>query len=197
VTFTCTHKLTSPGTYRNVASITGTPEDGPPITPTSNEVEVKVKENTSNNGNNGNTSTTTTTNTSTTTTTPNIAPAAPPAPLIGISPFKAAKAPSLLGPQGCVRGAFTAKLKSKGVASVVFYLDGHRVAHFTAKAARRGYLTIRINVSRLKIGRHKLMAKIVMTTATSAAAGAKPVHATRSLTFVRCASAAVKPKFTG
>jgi hypothetical protein len=42
-TYTCSHLLTSTGTYTNVVTVTGTPEGGSPLPPgTSNKVEVEV-----------------------------------------------------------------------------------------------------------------------------------------------------------
>jgi hypothetical protein len=112
----------------------------------------------------------------------------PPVPAQGISPSVAA-APALKGPQGCVRGSFTATVKSAGVKSVTFYLDGHKLKTLTARNAHKGLLTITINSAKLSMGGHTLTAKVTMT----ASAGST----TRSLTFVHCGSPVVTPHFTG
>jgi len=112
----------------------------------------------------------------------------------GVLAFVQTTPPSLRGAQGCVRNTFKASLRAKGVSAVSFYLDGHRLRTLSARSARRGLLSISIDSSRLKVGAHRLVAKIVMAKVASAA---KQVRASRTLTFVRCASAAVRPKFTG
>jgi len=103
--------------------------------------------------------------------------------------------PALNGrPEGCVRSSFVVSVKAKNVKSVTFYLDGHRLKTLTARSARRGSLSIRVQAARLKPGVHRLSAKLTMITT---AASAKPRTVTRSLRFARCASARVDPKFTG
>jgi uncharacterized repeat protein (TIGR01451 family) len=115
-------------------------------------------------------------------------------PSTGVLSFVQTTPPSLRGAQGCVRNTFKASLKAKGVSSVAFYLDGHRLRTMSARSARRGLLTITIDTSRLRVGGHRLVAKIMMARVASSS---RQVRASRSLTFVRCASAAVRPKFTG
>jgi hypothetical protein len=120
----------------------------------------------------------------------NVPPTTPPAPktsVLGTSTV----VPALKGPQGCVRTSFVASLKAAGVASVTFYLDGHKLKTLSAKNAHGGKLSISINVTKLGVGAHRLVAKIKM------ASSARSVTASRQLTFVHCASAAIAPKFTG
>jgi acyl-CoA hydrolase len=112
----------------------------------------------------------------------------PPVPAQGISPSIAA-APALKGPQGCVRGSFTATVNAAGVKSMTFYLDGHKLKTLTARNAHNGVLKITINASKLSLGGHRLTAKITMT--------ASSATTTRSLTFVHCGSPVVTPHFTG
>ena len=50
------------------------------------------------------------------------------------------------------------------------------------------------NTAKLKIGVHRLVAKITMALV---AGGAKPVVVTRALMVVRCSSPVVAPRFTG
>jgi hypothetical protein len=86
------------------------------------------------------------------------------------------------------------RIRARGVRTVVFYIDKHRVRTLTAHAARHGVFSVRINVSKLKVGRHRLTVRITMQALN---ASRHHVAATRSLSFLRCASAAVQPHFTG
>ncbi len=205
-TFTCRHTLTEAdlqvGFYSNVASVTGTPPEGegspveresetvvvlltqppPPVGPTPPPGLGPGPGTTQGSGNAlGTQSASSGTGSST-------------GPSTGVLSFVQTTPPSLRGPQGCVRHTFRASLKSKGVAAVAFYLDGHRLRSMSARSARHGVFTISIDISRLRVGAHRLVAKILMAKAASAG---KQVRASRSLTFVHCASAAVRPKFTG
>ena len=119
-----------------------------------------------------------------------VPPATSPAPKAQVSPFVAA-APALKGPQGCVRQSFTVSVKAASVASVTFYLDGHKLRTLSAKNAHNGQLRITIGTAKLRLGAHKLVAKITMV------GSPKPAAVTRSLTVVRCASPFVAPRFTG
>jgi hypothetical protein len=112
----------------------------------------------------------------------------------GVLGFISATVPSLHGPLGCVRDSFVVSVKSAGVSSVTFYLDGHRLKSLSAKAARKGLLSIRIDIAKLRIGAHRIVAKITMKPTSSTA---KAQKASRGLVVVHCASAAVKPRFTG
>ncbi len=112
----------------------------------------------------------------------------------GVLGFASATVPSLRGPQGCVRSSVTASVKSAGVKSVVFYIDGHKLRTLTASAARKGLISIRIDVSKMKVGPHRVKATITMKPVS---AGGKASKASRSLTVVRCHSAVVTPHFTG
>lgn len=211
VYFTCRHTITTAdqtaGFYDNVAELSAWDLPGgerfPPIPGTSNEVRVTVvppgtkKEKepegggggsannnpSSNNENKNNTSNSQSTTGGTST----------PAGKGGVLAFSAATAPSLKGPQGCVRSAFKASIKAAGVQSVTFYLDGHKLKTLTSKNAKKGLLTITIDPSKLKVGAHKLVAKITMSHPT----GTKATVASRSVTVLRCHSANVTPKFTG
>ena len=201
--FICTHTVTQAdleaGTYLNTASVTGTPNGEAPITSPSNTVEAKIvkpaekqAENPNPNGNGGNqgsstgTTTANDTGSSTGTTTGQQ----------GSLAATAASVPVISGaPQGCVRGSFLVRIHAKGVRSVVIYIDGHRIKTLTARSARHGLFTLRVNTNALKVGRHRLKATITME---ATAASKKRVSASRSFAFLRCASAAVvHPKFTG
>lgn len=189
--YTCRHVVTAAdlaaGSYSNVATITGTGATGP-ITHTTNTVVVNVV----------------------------AAPVTPPAgPTPSSSPAgvtggvltltatqagsgevlgSIARVPALTAPQGCVRGSFLASISSRGVQRVSFYLDRRRVKTLTSKNARKGKLSVRINVSRVKVGPHRVLARITMK---PTAVSARAVVASRSRTIVVCSSSAVSPKFTG
>jgi hypothetical protein len=190
--FTCGHKITTAdqeaGAYRNVATVTGsTPDGGTQITETTNEVEVLVPKSAP--GGPG-----TTSSPGTTTTGPGS---------IGVlatrssstSSAAIAATPSIGGvPRGCARSSFLVTVKAKGVARVIFYLDGHRLRALTAHSARNGTLSIRLYTGRLEVGLHSLKVTIMMAVT---AASAKVRVSTRSLRFRLCAHAAASPRFTG
>jgi hypothetical protein len=115
-------------------------------------------------------------------------------PKVGVLASKTTAIPSLSSPHGCVRSSFRASVKSAGVRSVSFYMDGHRLKTMAARSARKGRLTITIDPSRLSVGAHRLMAKLTMVPSSS---GAKARHATRASTVLRCSSAVLTPRFTG
>jgi hypothetical protein len=112
----------------------------------------------------------------------------------GVLGFSAASVPALKGPQGCVRSSFHVSIKSAGVASVIFYLDSHKLKKLTYHNARKGLLSIAIGLSKLKVGAHRLVADITMKATVT---NAKAAKAARSLTVLRCRSNVVTPKFTG
>lgn len=125
------------------------------------------------------------------------APAATPTATIakgGVLGFTSASVPSLKGPQGCVRGDFTASIRATGVSGVTFYLDGRRIARLTYRNAHRGLLSVRINPASLRVGVHRLLAQITMKQSSPSAQAAR---AARRLTVIRCGSSVITPKFTG
>jgi hypothetical protein len=204
--YECTHLLSKAdeeaGSLTNVASVIGAPPSefglGPegatsnpvviaPITPPP-PAEEKVITNPTPTPEQGvldtKTSDTGTTTTTTTTTTGKT----------GVLGFSSATVPVLKGPRGCVRGRFHASIKSTGVASVTFYVDGKKLKTLTSKNAHGGLLTVLIDPSRMKVGPHRVSAKITMK---ASSATAKAARATRALTVVHCASAVITPHFTG
>ncbi len=208
--YVCSHVITPAdllaGTYSNTVTVTATPtEGGEVITHPSNTVIVNVFEpggekGGKKNGGGGGPGTEPEPTpspqspgggvaSSSGSTTPTAAQ-----PKSGVLAFSSQAVPTLAGrPQGCVRGAFVASLRSAGVKSVTFYLDGHKLKTLTARNARKGKLSISINTSRLKIGSHRLQARITMTRTSNG----RHVQASRSLAIVRCHSAALTPRFTG
>jgi hypothetical protein len=102
--------------------------------------------------------------------------------------------PMLIGQEGCARSGFAVSVASPGVRSVTFSLDRHRLATLTARNARSGRLSTRVDPARLTLGAHTLIARITMAAPGSTA---RPVAATRALTFLRCDPPTVAPKFAG
>jgi len=203
-TYTCRHVLSaadqSAGTYRNSATDTGTPPlgDGSAIMKTSNTVVVEVAPAA------GSTSPAPITPTPGQQATgpasgprAGATPATPSpgnqAPRSGVLAFRSASVPAVHAPQGCLRSTFSASVKSAGVTSVTFYLDGHRLKTLTARSARKGQFTIVIDATRFSVGVHRLTAKITMAQTAST----KTVHASRTATVLRCGAAVLTPKFTG
>jgi hypothetical protein len=188
--YTCQHLITAAdlaaGSYSNVATITGTGATGP-ITHTSNTVVVTVVAAPAVPG--GQT-TTSSSPTGASGTLPFTASLAGRGGVLGSS----ARVPALTAPQGCVRGSFLASIKSNGVQRATFYLDKRRLKTLTSKNARKGKLTIRINVRRVKVGPHRVLARITMK---PTAASVRAVVASRSRTIVVCRSSTLRPKFTG
>jgi len=214
LTYTCAHTLTAAdqtaGPYVNVATVSGTPEqnEGATITHQSNAVvvdplppaatqeeqhEEKPAEKPAEKHEEPKPKTET----------PQTAPlgggSLPASPIGstgkgGVLGFTSAAIPSLRGPQGCVRKSFLVSIRAKGVSSVIFFIDGHRLSKLTARNARHDLLSIRINPAKLRVGVHRLLAQITMK---QGATGVRAARATRRLIVIRCASSAVVPKFTG
>ena len=193
-TYTCKHQLVSAdeaaGKYENTVSLTAYPPpgEGSPFAQTSNTVVVTVSAATSTPAGAGGIGTGTgssgvlSSNSS------------QPASKSGVLAFGAASLPRLKGAlQGCARSGFRVSLKSADVASVTFYVDGHKLKTLTAKNAHKGLLSIEIDPAKLKVGVHKLTAKITMDHTGSA----KALTGTRSMRILRCDPAKVTPKFTG
>ena len=206
-TYSCIHLLGSAdettGSYANTVTLTGTPPagEGSPVSQTSNTVVVEVTPPTTPPSNEDSTPKSPT-STGTGSTPPPASGALPfvaaqspvQPPRSGVLAFSAAGVPKLNGPQGCVRSGFRVSIKSAGVASVIFYIDGHKLGRLTAHSAHKGLLAITINPAKLILGAHHLLAKITMVKAPAAS---KAVIASRRMTVLRCSSAAVTPKFTG
>jgi len=203
--YLCTHLITDAdltvGSYANTVMLTGTPPtgDGPPETKTSNTVVTEVKPTTPAKKEEEKAKeeqkTTTTTTTPPTPAGGTLGTKAPETPgKTGVAAFSSGTVPSLKGPRGCVRSSFHASIRSAGVASVTFYLDGHKLKKLTAHSAHGGLLSIAIDPTKLRVGAHRLQAKITMIKASTAA---KAVQASRSLTIVRCRSTVGTPHFAG
>ncbi len=192
--YLCSHVLSSAdqtaGSYSNAATLVGTPPDGEgePITHTTNTVVVTVPP-----GPSSPPSTPGSGSSSGSSASSGVLSSTVNQSQSGVLGFASATVPALKVPSGCARKNFKASLKSAGVHTVVFYLDGHKLKTMTAKSARKGLISIEINPAKLKVGPHKLMAKITMNRTGSA----KATRATRSVTVLRCRAALLTPKFTG
>lgn len=209
-TFTCTHLLTAAdltaGSISNSVTLTGTPPEGQgsPVEHPSNTVLTEVqpeppaKEPPAKEAPAKEPPTTTTTTTPSSGTAGSTSTQTPRSGVLAVTqssvPALKVTLPKLTGPQGCVRSSFRASIKSAHVASVTFYMDGHKLRTLTARNARKGLLAITIDPAKLRVGPHKLTAKITMAKTSSSA---KAVHGTRSATVLRCRPAVLTPKFTG
>jgi hypothetical protein len=182
VTYVCTHTLTDADreaeVFANSASVTGTPEpgQGEPVTETSKGVNVTPI---------AARGTATTTGSEVTT---GSAPAAAGPSKSGVLDFSSSAIPSLLGPLKCIRGTFTVSVKSTGVANVIFYIDGRKLARRTVHSQVKGLISIHVNGALLKAGSHRLLAKITMASGSTTT---KAVTASRSRTVRRCRTAKI------
>jgi hypothetical protein len=206
--YTCSHLLDvadqAAGSYSNAVTLTGTPPegDGAPIAQGSNTVVVEVAPaGSDDNGGGeehheptpGGNSTTSNSSSSSSNASSGVLSSTVNQSQSGVLAFASASVPALTGPEGCVRKSFHVSIRSAGVQSVTFYLDGHKLKTLTAKNARKGLLTIEMNPAKLKVGAHKLVARITMMHSAST----KATVASRKVTILRCHSAVVTPKFTG
>jgi hypothetical protein len=113
---------------------------------------------------------------------------------LAAAPAHAGAAPALRGPEGCVRGRLVASVAASGVRSVTFYLDGRKLRKLSSRDVRAGRLSISIAAAGLPLGAHRLIARIAMRAQAPSTA---VYSASRALTFVRCGSSTVTPRFTG
>ena len=95
----------------------------------------------------------------------------------------------LSGTVGCAARYSTASVRGKEIKRVTFYLDGKKVK--TVSVSSSGVARYRVATRSLRHGTHKLTAKVEFT----AASGAAP--RTYRLSFSRCTSRRVSPRFTG
>jgi hypothetical protein len=172
--FTCSHTLTSTGTWPNVASVEGNEGTGKktanevivnvPLGRESNQVVVKPIE------------------------PKNEKLTAKCAVLAGKSVLKGATGPK--------RHKFTVKISSKGIKTVTFYLDGRKIKTLPAPAARRAaakkdaFFTITVDPRKLKYGPHT-----VSVTAELNDPQCGPIKLTTAFVHPRTGSRVVK--FTG
>jgi uncharacterized repeat protein (TIGR01451 family) len=120
-------------------------------------------------------------------------PAAQPAgqvQVLGLTQRPVSGRASLRGASGCVSRPFRAVVSGRQIRRVTFFVDGKRVARRTARGNQRSF-TARIRPARLGLGVHRVTARVVFRTAS----GTRP--RTLLLSFQRCGSIGVSPRFTG
>ncbi len=136
-TYTCSHVLTSVGSYINEAAVTGTPEGQAPITHASNQVEALAAK----------------------------AEAKPetvssePKPKITVLPRCERALPALPAASGAKRTPFKVRLNAGTVKLIIVYLDGRKLKTLKPAQARGGKFTILIDPRRLSYGAHRLLIK--------------------------------------
>ena len=106
-----------------------------------------------------------------------------------------ASVPRLRAPQGCVRTRFRVSIKSAGVHSVTFYLDGHKLKTLTYKNAHKRLAEPRRSTpANWKVGVHRAVGQDHHDGARSHESEDGLANGTRRL---RCRPAVLTPKFTG
>jgi hypothetical protein len=139
-TYTCSHVLTSAGSYVNEAGVTATPQGESPFTHTSNPVEVKVPAQPGAKK------------------TPQPTPPEAPPSLV-VRKFCAAALPAMRVPAGPKRRPFTVRIGSAGIKQVTFYLDGHKLKSLKQSQARGGKFSLVVDPATLSYGPHTLSIK--------------------------------------
>jgi hypothetical protein len=92
---------------------------------------------------------------------------------------------------GCVRdNGFYAGVRGRSINRVMFFLDGRYQRAILRPNNGRTY-RFRVDVRKLKLGRHTVMVKVTFTSAS------RTKSRTLRLTFQRCARRVVAPRFTG
>ena len=100
----------------------------------------------------------------------------------------------LLAPRGCQRRPFAARVAGTAIDRVTFSLDGRRLK--TAGAAGRdGSFAARIDPRRLRVGRHRLSARVEFV--TGAGQAARTFHASFRRCPARKAGGRGPARFTG
>jgi hypothetical protein len=97
---------------------------------------------------------------------------------------------ALEGPTGCVRRPFEAVVRGTGIARVEFHLDGRREKTLRRANHARAF-ALRVDPARLRLGVHRVLAKVTFAPAAGARAR------TYRLSFQRCPRALRAPRFTG
>ncbi len=113
-------------------------------------------------------------------------------PQIAVSPVRVRPGSARLsGPKGCpTTSAVAASVSGRRIVKVTFYVDGKKVKTLT-KANRNGRWVLPMNVKRFAFGTHRV--RVTVQFAKSSQTKAKTLR----LSFNRCHSAVVTPKFTG
>jgi hypothetical protein len=181
-TYTCSHVLASVGSYVNEASVTGTAQGEPPLTHTSNQVEVIVPTGPG------------PAKAEPGTVTPQTIPGPPNQPptieVLPSPPLCILPQPVLRGASGPKRGTFTLQISSLGIKQITFYLDGRKLKTLQHSQAKGGKFTIKIDPRKLSYGAHKVSIKTLMSNPNCALIS-------RSGVFVRPHAQRVVLRFTG
>jgi hypothetical protein len=148
-TYTCTRKLTTTGTFANVATVTGTPPREAPMTLASNKVEVVVSS-----GATG------------------VGPTKEKPPTQKVRASCEVSSPVLHGGSGLQPGRFTVWVRSRGIASITFYLDGRNLRSFKQSQARGEKFTLTIDARKLRYGAHHVSFRVAMINRDCAATAA-------------------------
>ena len=113
-------------------------------------------------------------------------------PQIAVSPARVRPGSARLsGPSGCpTTSAVAASVSGRRIVKVTFYVDGKKVKTLT-EANRNGQWVLPMNLKRFAFGTHRV--RVTVQFATSSQTKAKTLR----LSFNRCHSAVVTPKFTG
>jgi hypothetical protein len=119
---------------------------------------------------------------------PVTAPAPPPAPAQAVSPERvAASRAALQAPRSCVERRFTVTVRGGHVRSVAFFVNGRLVRKLSARPNQRRFSA----VLPARTAVNRVTARVTFSAAVS------PLTRTLRTTVHRCASAAVRPNFTG
>jgi hypothetical protein len=95
----------------------------------------------------------------------------------------------LRGPSGCVHKAFAVTVRGSRIARVTFFRDGKRIKRIVAEPGQRRF-TLRIAPSQRQ-GVHRITAKVRFVAASQTRTR------TLRLSYQRCRSQVVRPRFTG
>ena len=134
---------------------------------------------------------------------PRVAPPPPPPPVAlassgtpvpqQVRPVAAAVATAtarLSGPKRCVSGPFEAKVSGRGIAKVLFLLDGRKIKT-VAGSADRTLFEVRINPRGQSSKAHRIIAQVTFKPAT------RTRRRTLRFVYLRCARRIAAPQYTG
>jgi len=96
----------------------------------------------------------------------------------------------LSGPRGCVAGPFRARVSGRGIAQVMFLVDGRLRRTVKAKPGRTVF-SLRVDPLGQSLRVHRVTARVRFM------AGSGTRSRTLHLVYRRCSKAAVRPRFTG
>lgn len=97
----------------------------------------------------------------------------------------------ITGKSGCVSKAFVAAVRGTHISRVLFVLDGKRAGKALQRPDARGRFVLRLTPRAMRLGVHRVLARITFDQASGTASR------TLRVTFSRCAATTRKPVFTG